>query len=121
MDHDAPPFVMIVDDDVAVLDALSLSFSTEGYGVNAFATAEDVLAASIPETTGCLVVDYRLPGLNGLELLARLRARGVTSPAILITTSNRAVAALAAAAGVAVIEKPLLGPTLMDEVRRMTA
>jgi two-component system, LuxR family, response regulator FixJ len=69
----------------------------------------------MPES-GCLVADYHLPGMNGLDLLARLRERDVRMPAILIT-SHPAIRHRAASAGVRVIEKPLLSDTLFQGIR----
>ena len=66
---------------------------------------------------GCLVLDYNLPGIDGLDLLERLRAAEVTLPAILITTNPRkALRARAALAGVQIVEKPLLTDALRDSV-----
>ena len=62
---------------------------------------------------GCLVLDYKMPRLNGLQLLTRLGARRLDLPAILITSNpSAATRERAAEAGVAIIEKPLLGNTL---------
>ena len=72
---------------------------------------------SLPDAS-CLVVDYYMPGMNGLELVAHLRDRNVLIPAILITPApsdnlrNRA-----ATAGVPIVEKPLLGSRLLDSIR----
>ena len=77
--------IVIVDDDEGVREALRFSLATEGYAVRAFADAASVLNAELP-AEGCLVFDYRLPGMNGLDLLAELRRRGVHLPAVLITS-----------------------------------
>ncbi len=66
-----------------------------------------------PPPADCLVVDLKLPDLDGLALIARLRDVGVTTPAILITTTpDERCRKTAAAAGVAIVEKPLLDGTL---------
>jgi DNA-binding response OmpR family regulator len=63
------------------------------------------------------VLDQRLPGLSGLDLLERYRARGETSPAILITTNpSAATRERARTAGVEIVEKPLLGQGLTRRV-----
>lgn len=111
--------LVLVDDDPALLHALSFAFETEGYDVRAFADAESLLAD--PETSRgsvCLVLDQKLPGMSGLALLAALRARNVAAPAILITTNPpAAVRREARAAGVEIVEKPLLDGVLANKVR----
>jgi FixJ family two-component response regulator len=73
--------------------------------------------ASLPDPS-CLVVDYYMPGMNGLELVAQLRARDVSIPAILITPApSETLRARAAAAGVPIVEKPLLGSRLLESIR----
>jgi FixJ family two-component response regulator len=110
---------VLVDDDPALLHALSFAFETEGYDVRSFADAEALLADSeAPAGSVCLVLDQRLPGMSGLALLAKLRAQNVAAPAILITTNPpSAVRREAEAAGVEIVEKPLLGADLADKVR----
>lgn len=112
------PVVVLVDDDPAVAHAVQFSFDLEGLDVRNFRDAETLLASgSLPEN-GCLVLDYHLPGADGLELLERLRVKGVRMPAVLITTNPRAnLRARAAAAGVPIIEKPLLTDALLTAVR----
>jgi len=64
------------------------------------------------------VIDYRLPGMTGLELLALLRERRIALPAILITTNPSAyLVSRARAAGVVLVEKPLLNEALHDAVQ----
>jgi FixJ family two-component response regulator len=79
---------------------------------------QDVIGAS----AGCLVIDYNLPGQNGLALLTELRRRGVMLPAILVTTQpSPLVRTGAAAAGAALIEKPFLNEALFEEIRSAVA
>ena len=112
----------LVDDDEALRHALSFAFEAHGFPVSAFADAETALASGNLAAWRCMVLDYQLPGLTGLELLDRLRAAGVRAPAVLITTqpslSTRARALLA---GVEIVEKPLLDDTLMTKVSRYWA
>jgi FixJ family two-component response regulator len=115
---DSRPIVLLVDDDPAVAHAVQFSFDLEGIEVRSFNDAESLLAAGDLPEGGCLVLDYHLPGADGLELLARLRAKGVRTPAVLITTNPRAHLSLrAASAGVPIIEKPLLTDALLSAVR----
>lgn len=116
------PAVFLVDDDPAVAHAVQFSFDLEGLDVRNFRDGETLLASgSLPEK-GCLVLDYHLPGVDGLELLDRLRANGVRMPAVLITTNPRTnLRARAAASGVPIIEKPLLTDALLTAVRSALA
>jgi len=75
----------VVDDDVAVRDALRLFLRAAGLRVEAFPSAETFLAAYPPSQPGCLVLDVRMPTMSGLELQALLPARGITLPVIVVT------------------------------------
>lgn len=113
--------LVLVDDDPAVLGALSFAFETEGFAVKAYPDAESLLAEDSP-SCDCYVLDQRLPGLSGLELLERLRAAGQSAPAVLITTHpSRDTCQRARTAGVEIVEKPLLGETLARHVREIVA
>jgi FixJ family two-component response regulator len=77
--------IAVIDDDASVRGALRRLFRTAGFEVSLFATAEEYL--SNPDRAAavdCLVIDVRLPGMGGLELLERVRAES-PRPALLIT------------------------------------
>ena len=116
------PVVLIVEDDFAVRNSLKFSLEIEGFSVRAYESGLALLKDIPFAGADCLIVDYRLPDLNGLELLAELRRRRIALPAILVTTNPGAsVRTRAAAAGVAVIEKPLLSEALLQEIRNTLA
>lgn len=114
---------MLVDDDAALLHALSFAFETEGYEVRGFADAESLLAdPKARHAAVCFVLDQRLPGLSGLSLLAELRAQKLVAPAILITSNPpAAVRREARAIGAEIVEKPLLDGLLANKVREAIA
>jgi FixJ family two-component response regulator len=116
MDQRTPGVLVVVEDDPALRRALKFAFEVDGFDVRAFPDGESLLAERDLPDQGCLVVDYKLPGMNGLDLLSRLRRRGVALPAVLITTLTPAVLAQAAAAHVPVVGKPLLTGALLDMV-----
>jgi len=121
MAQSAPPSLAVVDDDPAVLQALTFAFETAGWHVAAFASAEAALSAPNAADWRCLILDQKLPGLSGLDLLERLRARAVVAPALLITTHPSAeTRRRALAAGVEIVEKPLLDDALARKVGRVT-
>jgi FixJ family two-component response regulator len=112
------PMIVIVDDDPAILNSLRFALEIEGMAVRTYQSGESLLGAEALPATDCLVIDHRLPGMDGLALLDQLRARGAKPPAILITSHpSEAVQRLALAAGMTIVEKPLLGDTLINAIR----
>jgi FixJ family two-component response regulator len=110
--------VLIVDDDPAVCSSLQFCLEVEGFLVRTYSSASELLNDQNVPQSGCLVIDYRLPRMNGLDLLAELRRRKVMLPAILVTTHpSMLVRAQIAAAGAMLIEKPLLNEALFDGIR----
>jgi FixJ family two-component response regulator len=110
--------IVIVDDDAAVRKSLKFSLEVEGFVVRTYARGEELLNETAFPTCRCLVIDQKLPGINGIDLIERLRQDKVSAPAILIATHpNAALKARAAGAGVPIVEKPLLGSALLDSIR----
>jgi two-component system, LuxR family, response regulator FixJ len=114
--------ILVVDDDEAVRNSLRNMMESEGFKVCAFSNGHDLLnEASLP-AIGCMIVDYNMPAMNGLEMVSALRGRGVSVPAILITGNpTKSVRDQAAAIAVLVVEKPKLGNYLLDCVREAVA
>ena len=111
------PIVAIVDDDPAVCSSLKFSLELEGFVVRAYGSADEFLGAH-ESACDCLVVDQRMPGMSGMELITRLRTLQVQTPAILlISQPNPTVAARAAKAAVPIVEKPLFGNALLERIR----
>ena len=75
--------LVVVDDDEEVRRALRRLLRAMGHTVRIFGSAEEYEAA--PVAADCLIVDLRLPGLNGFELMERLRLRGSSTPIVFIT------------------------------------
>jgi len=114
----AGPIVLIVDDDPAVRSSLQFYLEIEGFVVRTYSCGPDLLDDLDMPQTGCLVIDYRLPSMNGLALLSELRRRRIELPAILVTTNpSVSLRAQTAAAGAVLIEKPLLNEALFDGIR----
>jgi len=112
--------IIVVDDNQAVRESLKFALETEGFQVRVYSNPNDLLIDGNLETAaGYLVTNYHMPSLNGLEMMTRLRERGVSMPALLITghlTEN--MRNRAAALEVSVLEKPFLGKRLIDLIRQ---
>jgi len=116
------PIVAVVDDDLAVRSSLAFAMGNEGFSIRPYESADALLSDSRAGEVNCFVIDYKLTGQNGLELIDELRRRGVAAPAVLITTAPHAHVRRAAAAGcITIVEKPLLGDALFQEVRAALA
>ena len=115
----ADPLVYVVDDDVASLMSIQALMSVGGYNVNTFSSAEDFLAEYDGREHGCLILDVRLEGMNGLELQKKLRVCGATLPIIMISGHADAIVHAEAKTNgaLAVLEKPFSGSELRDWVR----
>jgi two-component system, LuxR family, response regulator FixJ len=111
--------VCIVDDDRAVLSALTSLLTAEGYAVRAHESAGTFLDMIERDDCGCLVTDVRMPGMSGLDLLAKLKERRVSMPVIVITAHGDVPLAIAAMKEGAIhfFEKPFDGDALLDSVR----
>jgi CheY-like chemotaxis protein len=112
--------VLVVDDDAAVLNALAFSLKAEGYAVTACASSAEALERALLDPFCCLVVDYRLPDMDGIALAGAIRRGGVRCPVILITSNPDAKCrARARAANAVIVEKPLLGESLSRQIARL--
>jgi FixJ family two-component response regulator len=80
-----PPVVLVVDDDAAVRESLDTLLRSVDLEVRSFASAAELLRSELPDTLSCLVLDVRLPGLNGLDFQAQLAQAGIRVPIIFMT------------------------------------
>ena len=79
------PLISVVDDDESVRESLSGLIRSVGFGVMVFASAEEFLNSNHLSDTDCLILDVRMPGMNGLELQRRLATNHLVIPIIFIT------------------------------------
>ena len=80
-----PPLISVVDDDDSVRESLGGLIRSVGFAVKAFASAEEFLTSDRLPDTDCLILDVRMPGMNGLELQRQLAASHMSIPVIFIT------------------------------------
>jgi two-component system response regulator FixJ len=99
---------MIIDDDPGSRLSLQAILSSYGYMTRVFAGCEEFLAQASWPDVGCVICDYRMPGMNGLELLLELRRRRLRYPAILVSGFADVPVTVAAMrrGAVTVLEKP---------------
>jgi FixJ family two-component response regulator len=81
----AIPIVFVVDDDISVRESLELLIRSEGWQPETFESAQEFLAHPRALVPSCLVLDFSLPGLNGLELQKRVAVERTDMPIIFIT------------------------------------
>src|SRR5690242_13678769 len=110
--------VYIVDDDEAVRESLALLLESRTYPVRSFASAPEFLAVASSLPVGCLIVDIRMPEMDGLELQQRLRECGFDFPMIVITGHGEVPLAVRAmrAGAVDFIEKPFTSEAILNSL-----
>jgi FixJ family two-component response regulator len=109
----------VVDDDESIRRSLTGLLQSVGLRVTTYSSAQDFLAADLPDTPGCLVLDVHLPGLSGLELQKALVDTDRALPIIFLTGLGdipMTVSAMKAGA-VEFLTKPLNAPALLEAIR----
>jgi FixJ family two-component response regulator len=82
---DQKAIVHVVDDDPSMREALQDLFLSIGLETRTYATARDFLATAVSDAPGCLVIDIRLPDMNGLDFQLQLTQTGVRLPVVMMT------------------------------------
>ena len=115
--------VYVVDDDEGVRSALKFALEVEGLDVRLYEGSRALLAEQNLPLRACLVIDYRMPEMDGLELVHALRMRNIDLPVIMITgRANRDLYRRVAKSGVhCLLEKPLSDSQLVACVRSALA
>ncbi len=110
--------IHIIDDDAAMRDSLTYLLDVNGYAVQAYETA-DTFLSDASHALKCVISDIRMPGMNGIELVRKLKSGGAVCPVILITGhGDVALAVEAMKAGAAdFIEKPFDDTALLGAIR----
>jgi two-component system, LuxR family, response regulator FixJ len=113
------PMIYVVDDDHDVRKSLRFLLEAEGFDVRTFRSGTALLGSSTRHRADCLVIDYKMAEIDGLELAHRLRRLGISTPVVLITGyPDENISAKATSVGVRrVVLKPNLEDNLVECVR----
>lgn len=113
------PFVFVVDDDPAMRHSLQRLLESVDLRVRTFRSAQEFLDAWDPECPGCLVVDVRMPGMSGVELLEHMAAQPISPPVIIVTGHGDVPMAVKAIKRGALdfIDKPYSAQALLDRIQ----
>ena len=111
--------VSIVDDDVSVRRSTRRLLRCSGFRVEAFASAEEFLDSESARNTACLILDLRMPGMNGLELQRRLSQNGHRVPIIFLSAqaSEEDERSALNAGAVKFLRKPISKEALLSAIR----
>ena len=111
--------VCVVDDDESLRRSVRNLLSLVGFRVETFVSAEEFLESAHRANTGCLVLDLRMAGMNGLDLLRHLAATGSRIPVIILTAHGDEEARRQSleAGAAAFLGKPFRSDALLDAVR----
>jgi FixJ family two-component response regulator len=126
--HDAPATqggptdqtVFLIDDDVSVREGLTMLIESVGLAAQSFGSAREFLVAPLAATSGCVVLDVNMPGMNGLDLQREMNALGIALPVIFLTGHGdipMTVQALKAGAA-HFLTKPVQEKELMGAIRQ---
>lgn len=118
--HAAQQTTFIVDDDRVLREAISALLTSRGEHVEVYSSGESFLENYTPSRRGCLVVDDKLPGLRGIELLEKLKTDGATLPAIMISGHGDIETAVRAmrAGAIDYMGKPVFHERLLSAIDR---
>ena len=118
-----PPLAYVVDDDAGVRASLRSLLKSVGIPAVTYASAQEFLASYHPAQPGCLLLDVRMPGMNGLELQIELNLRGAMIPVSFLTGHGDVPMAVEAMQHGAFdfLQKPYREQALLDSVQRAMA
>jgi FixJ family two-component response regulator len=114
------PIVFVIDDDALIRDGIKSLIKSIGLHVETFSSATDFMLAKRPDTPACLVLDVRMPGLNGLDLQRQLSGANIHIPIIFITGHGDIPMSVRAMKEGAMefLTKPVRGQDLLDAVQK---
>jgi len=111
--------VYVIDDDSAVLESMAFLLDAVGYPCATFSDGSEFLAKVGTLARGCIVTDFQMPGMNGYELYAAIRARSIDWPICLMSSTRKGLAPRAKALGfIDFLPKPIAAETLVRVLDR---
>ena len=115
-----PPLVAIVDDDASVRRSTGRLIRSFGYRAEEFASGEEFLASPVAARAVCLVLDVRMPNMDGLEVQSELTTRHIHIPIVFISgrASDDEERRARAGGAFSFLRKPLAAPTLLDVLQK---
>ncbi len=115
----ARPIVFVIDDDISVRESLELSIRCQGWQPEIFASSQEFLARPRALVPSCLVLDFSLPGINGLEVQKRIAVERAYIPVIFITGYRDVPMTVQAmkAGAVELLTKPFREDVLLSAIR----
>jgi len=120
---DPPRIVHIVDDDEAIRQSIGFLLRKDGYAVETYPSGTQFLKAATRETRGCVLLDVRMPDLDGLEVQAQLAQSGIALPVIMLTGHGDVTLAVRAikAGAIEFLEKPFERTALLAAIETALA
>ena len=115
--------IHLVDDEESIRKAASFALKTEGYDVIAYTSGVEFLRTAKSAEVGCVILDVRMPEMDGLQVQTTMAARGINMPVIVLTGHGDVSVAVQAMKGGAIdfLEKPFEKAALLEAVRRAFA
>jgi FixJ family two-component response regulator len=119
----AEPIVFVIDDDALIRDGIQSLVRSIGLRAETFASAQDFMLAKRPDAPSCLILDVRMPGVNGLDFQRQLSAANIHIPIIFITGHGDIPMSVRAMKEGALefLTKPVRGQDLLDAVQKAVA
>jgi two-component system response regulator FixJ len=115
--------IHLVDDEESIRKAASFALKTAGYDVIAYTSGAEFLRTAKSAEVGCVILDVRMPEMDGLQVQTTMAARGINMPVIVLTGHGDVSVAVQAMKGGAIdfLEKPFEKAALLEAVRRAFA
>ncbi|MEM9669131.1 MAG: response regulator [Pseudomonadota bacterium] len=114
--------ILLIEDDEEVRRSLTLMLRARGYSLDVYESGLELLATGYLPKADCILIDYKMPKIDGIKLLGRLREAGLEAPALLITGfySNELERKALDAGYAGVLEKPASADVLAKSISELT-